>query len=321
MRYSKPYLKPADQLALLKSRGLRVSDDERATAYLERIGYYRLSGYWYPFRAKLGTLVGDNFRPGTEFRHVVELYVFDKKLRLLMLDAIERVEIALRTSIALLLGTYDPWAHRDQQLLDGKFAKRTGASGQTPHQDWLDKLDQSFVRSNEAFAKHFRTKYPQDHAPIWIATELWDFGMLSHFYAGMRHADRLSLAKQYGVPDAGIFETWLRSINLVRNTCAHHSRLWNKPLVSQPRFAQPGVLTLLDHLAHDTNGQTRLYGAAAVIRFLLLKINPATKWPERLKSLVATLPAAPSLAISQAGFPAKWDELPLWAPASSAPGP
>jgi abortive infection bacteriophage resistance protein len=100
---------------VLKSRGLGVSDDARAVAYLERIGYYRLSGYWYPFRIRAGTgpasVIGDNFRAGTEFGHVVDLYVFDKKLRLLMLDAIERVEIALRTSIAQILGPLGCWAH------------------------------------------------------------------------------------------------------------------------------------------------------------------------------------------------------------------
>jgi abortive infection bacteriophage resistance protein len=316
MRYIKPYLAPADQLKLLKSRGLGVSDDARAVVYLERIGYYRLSGYWYPFRIRAGTgpasVIGDNFRAGTEFGHVVDLYVFDKKLRLLMLDAIERVEIALRTSIAQILGPLGSWAHRDPALLDGKFAKRIAASGKTAHQSWLDKLDDNFTRSNETFAKHFHTTYPDDDPPIWIATELWDLGMLSHFYAGMRYAERLEMAEGYGVADVGIFESWLRSINLVRNLCAHHSRLWNKPLVIQPRILKPGVTLLLDHLVNNTNAQTRLYGATAVIRFLLLKINPGTTWPERLKALMATLPPVPPLAISQAGFPAKWNEFPLW---------
>jgi abortive infection bacteriophage resistance protein len=151
-----------------------------------------------------------------------------------------------------------------------------------------------------------------DDPPIWIATELWDLGMLSHFYAGMRYAERLEMAEGYGVADVGIFESWLRSINLVRNLCAHHSRLWNKPLVIQPRILKPGVTLLLDHLVNNTNAQTRLYGATAVIRFLLLKINPGTTWPERLKALMATLPPVPPLAISQAGFPAKWNEFPLW---------
>ena len=153
MRYAKPYQSVSQQLGILKSRGLVFSDEPKARAYLERIGYYRLSGYSYPFRVSKTTTnptgkpqlaVGDDFKPGSEFRHVVELYVFDKKLRLSMLDAIERVEIAFRTSIALLIGKRAPWAHRDPAQLDGKFSKRVDPkTGRIPHQDWLAKLDES----------------------------------------------------------------------------------------------------------------------------------------------------------------------------------
>jgi Abi-like protein len=101
-------------------------------------------------------VVGDNFKPGVEFRHIIDLYVFDKKLRMAMLDAIERVEIGFRTSIALLLGPRDPWAHRIAAQLDGTFARRVDRrTGRIPHQEWLAKLDESFNRSNEAFATHF----------------------------------------------------------------------------------------------------------------------------------------------------------------------
>ena len=108
MAYSKPYLPLPDQLALIKSRGMVISDDALAQSFLNRIGYYRLSGYWYPYRESTlsGTniLVADKFRTGTKFSEVVELYVFDKKLRLLMMDVIERVEIALRVQVTLELG-------------------------------------------------------------------------------------------------------------------------------------------------------------------------------------------------------------------------
>ena len=119
--FSKPYLPVAAQLALLKGRGLSITDDSRAAAALERIGYYRLSGYWYPLRVSTvsnpggALIVGDDFRHGTEFGQIVDLYVFDKKLRLLTLDAIERIEVALRTNIALMLGQYSPVAHRDPE--------------------------------------------------------------------------------------------------------------------------------------------------------------------------------------------------------------
>jgi abortive infection bacteriophage resistance protein len=324
MPYSKPYLTVDQQLEKLKSRGLIVTDEDRAKAYLSRIGYYRLSGYWYPFRVSqhvqqpdggTETVAGDDFRPGVEFRHIIELYVFDKNLRLMVLDAIERVEIGLRSSIALHLGRQGAWAHRDRNLLDGKFSKRVDRrTGRIPHDDWLAKLDLDFARSNEQFAKHFRSKYPSDDAPLWIATELWDFGMLSRFYAGMAYKDRKAIAAEYGLLDPDILEAWLRAINFLRNVCAHHNRLWNRALVHQAAFPAAGAIPMLDHLVGNNHKQTRLYGTAAAIRFLLLKINPATTWPARLKVLLDNFPTAPHIQVQQTGFEPGWHTLPLWQP-------
>ncbi len=318
MRYSKPFQSPPQQIDILKARGLIVSDEQKARAYLERIGYYRLSGYAYPFRVVVTIdgdgrpRLGDDFKPGVEFRHIVDLYVFDKKLRLAILDGIERVEIGLRTSIALLMGErHGPWSHRDPSRLDGKFTKSVGRTGQTGHKAWLSKLDAAFEQSKEDFAKHFKSKYPDDPPPVWIATELWDFGLLSRFYQGMLFSDRKAVSLQYRVPDPDVLASWLQSINDVRNICAHHGRLWNRPLGRQGRF--PHGLPELEHVAQDSFIQTRLYGAAAAIRFLLLTINPGTSWPTRLKSILDSFPDAPGVSLSQTGFPEGWCRLPLWA--------
>ena len=99
-----------------------VGDHARAESYLGQLGYYRLSGYWYPARqTSVGAdaagdpipVVGDQFRPGTTFQRAVDLYVFDKRLRLLMLDALERIEVSVRVQASLILSARDPFAHRD----------------------------------------------------------------------------------------------------------------------------------------------------------------------------------------------------------------
>jgi abortive infection bacteriophage resistance protein len=316
--FSKPYLAVPAQIALLKARGLTITDDGRATAALERIGYYRLSGYWYPLRTSTITnpggirVVQDNFRPGSEFGQIVDLYVFDKKLRLLTLDAIERVEVALRTDIALLLGQYSPVAHRDPAYLHGRFTK-THLRGKavTGHQVWLNRLDDTTARSREDFVEHFRKTYTTP-LPIWMAVELWDFGMLSHFLSGMRHQDQAMLAAKYGLPRPELLTGWIRSINFARNLCAHHSRLWNRPLVDQPPLPRRGEVPFLDHMAADQHLQKRYYAVAAVLRYLLRFINPTTAWPTRLADLVATLPAAPGISTRHMGFPVDWQTQRIW---------
>ena len=320
--YSKPYLNLNDQLALLEQRGMLITDRARARRYLARIGYYRLSGYWFPFRqsttttdptGKRVTTVGDAFVPGTEFGHVVSLYVFDKKLRLLVLDAIERVEVALRVDIALRLGPRDPWAHLNPDELHGNFAKKLNPrTGRTAHAEWCDRLSQAIRRSNEDFVDRFRGKYTSP-LPIWIAIEIWDFGMLSQLLAGLRHADQAAIAAGYGIPRAELLTSWVRAVSFTRNVCAHHSRLWNRPLIDQPKPPRPAEVPLFDHLAADRHLQSRLYFVAAVLRFFLMKVNPSSHWHDRLKAHLATLPAAPGISLRQAGFPHGWEGQSLWA--------
>lgn len=319
--YRKPHVDIHGQIALLRSRGMDVADPAKAAGYLERIGYYRISGYWYPLRqsriilganGKPATQVVDDFRASTSFGQAVDLYVFDKRLRLLFLDAIERIEVAFRVDIALLLGARDPWAHREAAFLPGSFARRIiPRTGRTAHQDWLSRLDQLTARSKDEFVRHFTTRY-SGPLPIWIAIELWDFGMLSTFLAGMAVADQVLIGTKYGVQRPELLAGWMRGINLVRNICAHHGRLWNRSLVDQPKPPKVGELPLLDHIATDVFAQSRLYGVAAPMWFLLRTINPTTTWSARLRDQLAAFPTAPGAAIVQSGFPAGWNMLPLW---------
>ena len=297
-----------------------VTDRPRARQYLERIGYYRLSGYWYPLRqSRQGrdqhggaiTQVLDQFRPGATFSQAVELYVFDKRLRLLFLDAIERIEVALRVHIALLLSARDPWAHRDPRQLNGNFARKINRrTGRPDYDAWLTRLDENERRSKEDFVKHFRARYSSP-LPLWMTIELWDFGILSTFLAGMRVADQDAIASRYGLRRE-LLISWARSINYVRNVCAHHSRLWNISPVDYPSPPRIGELAILDHLAKDRHAQNRIYAVAAAIQFLLRTVNPTTSWGQRLKDHLASFPSTPGVSISQSGFPSGWERLALW---------
>lgn len=320
--FNKPYSDAAAQIAVLMARGMAIPDPAKAKACLERIGYYRLSGYWYPMRSstittgpggKKLTTVNDAFRAGASFHQAVDLYVFDKRLRILMLDAIERVEIGLRVAISDLLGKRDPLAHKNPDELHGNFSKkRKNYWSQTEHDVWLGKYRALVLRSSEDFIKHFKTKYPQDELPIWMASEVWDFGALSKFLAGMKYDDQRDIASKYGIPRPELLISWIRALNGVRNACAHHSRLWNKPLVDNPSPPKIGEIPSLDHIATNTKSQTRLYYAAAAIQHLLKTINPSTTWSGRLKTHCSTYPTAPGLNFGQSGFPLGWESLPLW---------
>ena len=329
--YHKPYKDIEEQLTLLADRGMLISDRAAAQGCLERIGYYRLSGYWYPFRKShlsvnpvtgdlllnLGNgrpsrIVEDDFVVGTTFQQVMELYVFDKRLRLLFLDALERVEIALRVDVALMLGARSPWAHREPEHLHGHFATKFETGGTTSrHQNWLKRLDQMFSRSNDEFVKHFKRKY-FDKPPIWIAIEMWDFGMLSELLGGLKRADQIQLATKYQLPRPELLTTWVRNLNHIRNVCAHHARLWNRSPTDQIAPPRMGEVPSLDHLSGNRHATARIYASAAVLQYLLRKVNPASSWASRLQAHCETFPSCPEINLGQAGFPSEWRFLSLW---------
>ncbi|MFT3719290.1 Abi family protein [Pseudorhodoferax sp.] len=319
--YNKPYLTFEQQLALLKGRGLGVTDEAAALACLRRIGYYRLSAYWYPLRqtvlsqaagsSQITVQRADAFRPGSTFEQVLALYVFDKRLRLLVLDAVERIEVALRVDVSYRLGRRDPFAHMNPALLHGNFTKKVNATGRTAYQNWLDKHQQMVARSREDFVRHYQQKYGEPF-PLWVAVELWEFGMLSTFYQGMQVADKDAIAARYGLPDGQLLQSWLRALNFVRNVAAHHSRLWNKNLVDQPKLPRAGAVPAFDPVIGQPAVASRLFVMLCILLHMMRVVSPNSSWPARLRQLLDGFPAAPGLSLADMGFPAGWEGHPLW---------
>ncbi len=329
MTYAKPWKSYAEQVDTLIARGLRVEDRVKALDYLERIGYYRLSGYWFAFRErnqlvhldehgrkpkkiKVETIVQESFKPGATFQNAVDLYVFDKQLRLLVMDALERIEIALRVDISHTLGQLDRFAYLDPALFHDDFSHKLDRdSGLSRHHQWLGKHAQLITRSKEEFVRHNREKYGLPLA-IWVACEVWDFGTLSTLFGGMRETEQDAIARQYGINNGRIFATWLRSLNYLRNVCAHHSRLWNRNITVQPRLPTASELPWVEPFEHDDHARharARCFLLLRLTRHLLRVVNPRSSWPQRIKAHLLAFPDLEHIGLNLAGMgaPADWE--------------
>lgn len=318
--YTKPHLKYVEQLELLKGRGLLVNNEEEALGYLQRLGYYRLSGYLYPFREHVSKIDTQNqtaarndfFIPGSSFEDAINLYIFDKKLRLLIIDAVERVEVAIRVDVAYLLGSYDTFAHKKPELLHGNFTKKVSLkTGTTKYEDWISKHENQVKRSKEDFVYHFKKKYGLP-LPIWVAIELWDFGLLSHFFSGMKVKDKITISKKYQIEEHQILQSWLRSINYVRNVAAHHSRLWNRNIIDQPKLPKEQPITVLEHLKGHAHCIARIYSLLCILKHLLNTICPRNSWSNSLINLISEFPSSEFISIEEMGFPHNWLKQELW---------
>jgi len=329
MPNTKPWLSYEDQLALLKDRGLTVTDDAKALEYLGRIGYYRLSGYWFSFRQRshlccplpftvagkykkgnTDRVVLDEFKPEASFEKAVDLYVFDKKLRLLVLDAIERIEVALRVDISHLLGRVEACDYYKPNSFHCTFSEVIDSrTGVTKYHDWLSRHAKLIGRSKEGFIKHNKDKYGLP-IPIWVACEVWDFGTLSNLYGGLKEADQDAVSNKYGMANGRTFATWLRSLNYLRNVCAHHSRLWNRNMAVQPKKPGAGEVPVFSTAWDDNHVQARAFLLLCIAQHMLTRINPSSSWWLRVKAHLHTFPDLGSMGLNLWGMGVMdgWDE-------------
>lgn len=311
MRFDKPALSIPDQLAKLQSRGLRITDPAVAAHYLQYIGYYRLSAYALTFQDC--TQSGKPFQAGTTFEMLLNLYRFDRELRLHVLDAIERIEVALRSvlnnELSMRHGPHwfmNPrhfslrFDHADL-IADIEKEVRIPASGDSPAQP-----------HQEVFINHYYTKYGDPHLPpSWMVMETFYLSSLSRLYAGLGSgAERIAIASHFGT-DEFVLRGWFHVLSYVRNLCAHHARLWNRQLVIKfrqvARRHQPFLAT-----------NDRFYAVAVVLYDLLRQVAPDTAWHLRLRDLIGCYPVVPIRAM---GFPVDWQQATFWnfPPAKHAP--
>ena len=266
--YQKPFLSITEQISLLKSRGMHFNNEEKAKEYLENINYYRLCAYWLPFEANHQT---HTFKKGTNFERVLELYVFDRELRLLMLDAIEGIEVSVRSRFSYELSQkYASHFHLNETLFKSPYR----------YEQTLKKLKTEITRSKEPFIKHFKKKYKEDLPPIWASVELMTLGQVSNWFSIIKHrADRQLVAKHYGL-DEKVLASFLHHLTIVRNISAHHSVLWNKRIVVEFTLAK----SMKEKFNHKET--KKLFNTFVMVEHLMNKINESNHWRERLENLI-----------------------------------
>ena len=296
MKFNKPSLSYQDQLKHLERRGLVVTDRREAVHYLSHLNYYRLSAYLLPFEQDHAT---HQLIPGTTFDQVLNLYVFDRELRLLVLDAIERVEVSIRTQLAYTLAhQHGSHAHLDSKLFKAKW-----------NHAWnVRNLQKEAGQSREVFIRHLLNKYDEALPPIWAVVEIMTFGQLSKWYANLSSgADRNRVAHTYDMDEINLV-SFLHHLSTVRNVCAHHSRLWNREFTFTFKLPRQRPVALVAEMNTQQHGGKRLFNTLAVLAYLMDIICPGHHWKKRLITLIEEH----NIDAKFMGFPTDWKDKPVW---------
>jgi abortive infection bacteriophage resistance protein len=144
--------------------------------------------------------------------------------------------------------------------------------------------------------------------PIWVAIEVWDFGMLSTLYEGMKYDDKKRIAMKYGVADGNTFAKYLRSLNFIRNVSAHHVRLWNVNVVDRSPLPQG------QHWQQLNNARPFFY--FCLMQMFLRVICPTSTWRERFNALInEDFPVVDcgAITVGDFGLADDWRSWELWA--------
>lgn len=294
MRYSKPPLTIEEQIDLLLSRGLDIPDRELASHYLRHLNYYRLCAYWLPLEASHDP---HRFLPGASFDAVLNSYLFDRELRLLVLDAVERIEISLRTQWAYHFShRYGPHAYLKATLFKPRWDHATNVA----------KLKQAVASSREIFIRHFSHRYDEALPPIWALVEVMSIGQLSKWIANMRHGrDRNRIAREYGMDEINLI-SYLHHLSVVRNLCAHHNRLWNREFTFTFKLPKKTPQTLLPVL--NRKAPRKIYNTLVMLAHLMDVICPNHHFRPHLSQLLDRY----EMDERTMGFPTDWQNTPFW---------
>lgn len=281
-----------EQIAILESRGLQISDRESAKEFLRRNNYYRVSGYSLTLRSH------DVFSPNASFQNIIDIYEFDHELRHILLKYMERIEVAVKS------------------VYSYEFTKVYGATGHQNASNFTDAVLHADIMQkaeaqknsrlpHEAYLKHFVTDLQQE-IPLWAFVDLLTISNISFLYKISPKPIKLSVAEAFGLKARGdkILERFMHHMTIIRNLCAHGSRLYNR-LFEQRPWLSKGELALLCKNSDGTVDNAHLYGFILIMRRLL----KATEFSDLKAEIVRLSEKYPFVNLRHYGFREDWQKV------------
>lgn len=255
-----------EQIERMKSNGMLFDNEEKAKEILLDIGYYRFGFYSFPFEEQYPCLVNRNHRlkKGTTFKSVYDLYEFDTRLRRILLNALDRIEVNIRTKITYIASNYyidNPTWFCDSCIMATDFI------------DSFEEKVYRTLRDNPIIKRHHEHHKNERYAPAWKSIEFMTLGNLSSLYRAIKDETvKLKIAKEYGCT-TGVFINYLETIRVIRNKCAHGSCIYNLEIPKGIKLKPANI---------EMDSRHNINGIIGVIYYILGQISQARKQEMRL---------------------------------------
>lgn len=294
--FPKPYSTPKQIVQILRSRGMHFSNERKAESYLMNIGYHRLSAYIFPFyKSPKNNLV---LKDGTTFEQVMTLYRFDKKLRIVLFNEIEKIEVAIRSVLANVgcqeLGD-KYWITKAEYFANIEKFRQT-----------LTVIEKELASSKEEYIENFKQNYIENYPPAWMITEVLSFGNLNYIYSNIASNRLRKLIADYFGLKPQVFTSWLTVLANLRNMCCHHARVWNRDFMLNPAEPRKASKVWIDTSKLD---KKKVFYRLCIIRYFLSAISPNNNFNRKISDLLSKFP---SIDITAMGFVKDRESEHLW---------
>jgi abortive infection bacteriophage resistance protein len=287
-------------IARLVELGFYISDSDsgedslqKVRHYIPMIGVARFDEYAYPFKKEMAR---QRTRVGVS--NVLRLYKFDRKLRLLSLDAIERIEIAVKSAVqSELVDIRGPEWFRNSQFVD--------SLGSGLYRELEHDVFQLPLMTDERGRRKALSEFPSERI-----MDVLSYKRIERLLTGLRRQHRKNVASRFNDVSAELLVSWFSSFRFVRNTAAHHTRLWNMWFRVAPTIHSGWYGTFGGALPKGY--EKRYYAQALAMYYLLKRIARNTRWHYRLHELMSA--EGPDLLDIPyiMGFPPDWDKSSFW---------
>ncbi len=315
-RFEKKPLNLEQQFNKLKSKGLKISDKEECLSYLRNISYYRLKAYTYPFQDNSIDSEHNFITKNISFNNIIELYCFDGELRSIIFNAIEKIEVALRTRIS---STYsnnlnDPfWFLNNRLYFKSNLYKELTQNEITKDKKNLGNLITEINRSNEDFIQYYKSKYNNPvFPPSWMTLEVVSMGTLSKLFSALdkNNISSKTICYDLGLYNVNILKNWIHALSSVRNICAHHSRVWNRRFTITLKLPNRTTNLFIDKKDFKNIRNNKLFAYLSIILYLLNTITPTSNFKTNIINLLKDKPLL--VKLKDMGFPKNWESFPIW---------
>lgn len=281
-----------EQLEILRSRGLTITDEAQAKNFLLRNNYYRVSGYSLTLRKN------DVFSKSSTFQQIADIYNFDHELRHIILQYLEEIEVQMKSIYVYeFTKVHGPTGYLDDSFFTNK----------AKHKELLDKANQQKSQrlSHEAYLKHFVKELQQD-IPLWAYVDLFTISDISFLYSISDQSVKDAVARTFGLTmtkGATILGSYMHSMTIIRNLCAHGSRIYNRLFEQKPSLNKKEKALLIKNNEGEIDN-AHFYG----FLFIMKRLLPASSFSNLKHAITALTKKYPFVRMDYYGFRNDWQQ-------------